>query len=104
MLTRFNNHYLQNIFENKPVTGKPRYSSDVIQKFKKTVLKLQFADNIRELRKFKSLNFESLKGNLKGYYSVRVDKQYRLILSIDEDKAITISEILIIEDLSKHYE
>jgi proteic killer suppression protein len=104
LIVTFNNIYLQKIFENKPVIGKPQYASDIIQRFKKTVLMLQLADDIRELRKYKGLNFEALKGNMKGYYSVRVDKQYRLILQIKEDKSVTISEILVIEDLSKHYE
>ncbi len=65
---------------------------------------LQYAENIRELRRFKGLNFEALKGNRKGYYSVRVDKQYRLILRIGEDQPVVVDEILIIEDLSNHYE
>ena len=104
MVLEFNNIYLQNLFENKPVTGKPCYSEDVVTKFKKTVLMLQFAGNIREVRMFKGLNFEALKGNWKGYHSVRVDKQYRLILSIQKDGSVKISDVLVIEDLSKHYE
>lgn len=104
MQIAFNNAYLQKIFENKPITGKPQYSTEVILQFKKTVLKLQYAENIRTLRQFKGLNFEALKGDMKGYYSVRVNKQYRLILSIEEGKHITITDVVIIEDLSKHYE
>ena len=104
MIVKFNNAYLQKLFESKQVIGKPKFAVDIILRYKKTVIKLQFAENIKELRKYKGLNFEALKGDLKGYYSVRVDKQYRLILSIGEDKAIIISEIIIIEELSKHYE
>ena len=103
MIISFNNDYLQRLFENKSVIGKPRYSADVIEKFKKTVLKLQYADNSKELRKFRGLNFEALKGDLRGFYSVRVDLKYRLIFSIEEN-SIVLSEIIIIEDLSKHYE
>ena len=104
MIIRFNNPYLQKLYENKPVTGKPQFSSDVILKFKKTILKLQFADNIRELRKFKGLNFEALKGNWKGYYSVRVDYHYRLILSVEEDGSVIVTQVLVIEDLTNHYQ
>ena len=104
MIVKYNNAYLQKLFECKQVIGKPKFAVDIILRYKKTVIKLQFAENIKELRKYKGLNFEALKGDLKGYYSVRVDKQYRLILSIGEDKAIIISEIIIIEELSKHYE
>jgi len=104
MIIKFNNHYLEKLFENRPVTGKPKYANDVIRKFKKAVLKLQFADNIRELRNFKGMNFEALKGEWKGFYSVRVDIHYRLILSVEADRSVTVTEILIIEDLSKHYQ
>jgi proteic killer suppression protein len=104
MIVRFNNTYLENLFESKPVTGKPKYSDEIILQFKKTILKLQFAENISEIRKFRGLNFEALKGDLKGYYSVRVNLQYRIILSLEKDGSISVAEIIIIEDLSKHYE
>jgi len=104
MLVRFNNQYLQKLFEDKQISGKPRYSADLILKFKKTVLKLQYAENVRELRKFKGLNFEALKGDLKGHYSVRVDIKYRLIIRVEEEIIITITDVIIIEDLLKHYE
>lgn len=103
MIITFNNAYLQKIYEGKQIIGKPKYSHDVILKFKKTVLMLQNTESIKELRKFHGLNFESLKGNYKGYYSVRVDLQYRLILSIEKDSVI-VTDILIIEDLTNHYQ
>ena len=103
MIIQFNNAYLQKIFEGKQVTGKPKYSQDVIQKFKKTVLMLMNTRSIKELRKFRGLNFEALKGEFKGYFSVRVDLQYRLILSIEND-FVVITDVLIIEDLTSHYQ
>ena len=104
MLIRFNNQYLQKLYEGKPVPGKLQFSEVIIIKFKKTILKMQYASDSRELRKFKGLNFESLKGNLKGYYSVRVDLKYRLIFQIEQERIIKIIEVIIIEDLSKHCE
>lgn len=103
MIVEFNNGYLQKIFEGKQVTGKPKYSQDVILKYKKTVLMLQNTESIRELRKFRGLNFEALKGDYKGYYSVRVDLQYRLILSVEKG-SVVITDVLIIEDLTNHYQ
>ena len=49
------------------------------------------------------MNFEALKGIKKGLFSVRVNKQYRLEFKLDDDK-ITLTEIVFIEQLSKHYE
>lgn len=103
MIVEFNNGYLQKIFEGKQVAGKSKYSQDVILKYKKTVLMLQNTESIRELRKFRGLNFEALKGDYKGYYSVRVDLQYRLILSVEKG-SVVITDVLIIEDLTNHYQ
>ncbi len=102
MIVEFNNGYLQKIFEGKQMAGKSKYSKDVILKFKKTVLMLQNTESIKELRKFRGLSFEALKGDFKGYYSVRVDLQYRLILSVERNSVI-ITDVLVIEDLTNHY-
>ncbi|MBN9383411.1 MAG: type II toxin-antitoxin system RelE/ParE family toxin [Chitinophagaceae bacterium] len=104
MLVQFNNAYLEKIFEGKPISGKPRYSSEVGVKFKKTILKLKYADNLMEIKSLRGLNFEALKGELKGFYSVRVDYSYRLLLTIDKKDVITVAEILIIHDLTNHYQ
>jgi len=99
MLVKFNNSYLEKLFTGEPVKGKPRYSTVVIEKFKKTILILNNVSSSVELSKFKSLNFEALKGDKKGLYSVRVNDAYRLEFKILKD----IIEIVHIEQLSNHY-
>ena len=95
---------MQNLFEGKPVTGKPKYQGEVITKFKKTILILQYASSLNELKRLNVLNFEGLRGDMKGFYSVRVDKKYRLILRIEREMMVTITEVLIAEDLTNHYD
>jgi toxin HigB-1 len=104
MIIQFKNSYLEKLYEGKNIPGKPRYSNEVIIKFKKTILKLQFFDRFSELSKHKGLNFESLKGDYKGFYSVRVDKGYRLILSVDRSGTVHISEVILVHDLNNHYQ
>ncbi len=104
MIVRFNNSYLQKLFEDSPVTGKPKYNSDVVMKFKKTILKLQLADEIRDIKVQRGLNFEALKGKLKGYYSVRVDYSYRLILTLDKEGILNVSDVITVVDLTNHYQ
>lgn len=104
MNLKFKNSYLEKLFEGKAVARKPKYSSEIITKFKKTILKLKYADSIREIKNLRGLNFEALKGDLKGYYSVRVDYSYRLILTVDKDETIKITEILTVPDLTNHYQ
>ncbi len=102
MVIKFNNIYLEKLFEGKPLK-KIIYSKELVIQFKKTILRLKNADNSHQLRQFRSLNFEALKGDKKGLYSVRVNKQYRLEFSIEND-SITLLEVVLVEDLSKHYE
>jgi toxin HigB-1 len=103
MQVRFNNDYLEKIYTNQPVKGKPIFSKEVILQFKKTILKIRLAENTIELRQQSGLHFEALKGDKKGLYSVRVNKQYRLEFKVEND-IIKLVKIILIEDLSKHYE
>jgi toxin HigB-1 len=103
MTIKFLNAYLEKLYANKQVKGKPLYSNEVVTQFKKTILRLEQAENSNQLRLFRSLNFEALKGNKKGLYSVKVNKQYRLEFRLENDH-ITLVEIVLIEELSKHYE
>ncbi|MBN8782486.1 MAG: hypothetical protein ABS85_00130 [Sphingobacteriales bacterium SCN 48-20] len=104
MVVYFENPYLEKLFQGKAVPGKPKYSSDVVVKFKKTILKLKYADNLRELKSQRGLNFEALKGNYKGFYSVRVDYSYRLILSFDTDGNLAVNDVVLVHDLTNHYQ
>jgi proteic killer suppression protein len=102
MEVHFNNGYLEKLYAGLPVTGKPKYKEEVIDKFRKRVVLLANMENTAQLRGFKGLNFEALKGDKKGLYSIRVDLKYRLEFSIEKDK-ILVREIIFIEDLSNHY-
>lgn len=103
MQIRFNNDYLENLFLDLKVKGKPRYPPEVIKNFRKLIARLETIPNILLLFQYRGLNFEALSGKLNGFYSLRINDQYRLIISIENDR-ILLEEILIIEDLSKHYE
>jgi len=98
----FNNTNLEKLYVGLPVAGKLKYNKEIIEKFRTKVDIIKNVENTNELRAFKSLNFEALKGNKKGLYSIRVDLKYRLEFKIEKNK-ISVSEIVFIEDLSNHY-
>jgi toxin HigB-1 len=102
MEIKFNNIYLEALAKDD-VKGKPKYSRDVVIRFKKTLKILQQMPDTKSLWTLNSLGFESLKGGRKGYFSVRVDYHYRLIFEVRHDK-ISIREILIISELTNHYQ
>jgi proteic killer suppression protein len=95
-------NYLEKLFSGETLKGKPKYGDVVIVKFKKVILILKNVESSIELAKFRGLNFETLKGNKKGLYSIRVDYGYRLEFKLEID-VIQLTEIAIIEELSNHY-
>ncbi len=103
MILKFNNQYLQDLYENKPVIGKPKYDNSVIKRFKNIIERLKYLENSQKLYDFKGLHFEKLSGDMAGYYSCRVNIKYRLILSIEVD-AVLVKEIMVVEDLNNHYD
>ncbi|GAB1451115.1 hypothetical protein MASR2M47_11710 [Draconibacterium sp.] len=87
------------------LTGKLPFQKDVIKQFKKKVQILLAIKSLEELRQFKSLNFEPLKGDRKNEYSIRLNIQYRLIFSIiREENGEYAIEVVLINEISKHYE
>ena len=93
---------LKNLYEYdiNQLKGKQKIPIEVTKQYQKKVNILIAIKEINELYNFRSLNFEALKGNRKGQYSIRLNKQYRLLFRIARNGEL---EILIIE-ISKHYE
>ncbi|MEZ5025711.1 MAG: type II toxin-antitoxin system RelE/ParE family toxin [Chitinophagales bacterium] len=100
MIVKFNNDYLEKIYQNKETRKKPLYNEEVVIQFKKKVQILKLIESTQELKKFKSLRFKPLKGERKGLFSIRVNQAYRLEFKIINEQTI---EIIIIEELSNHY-
>lgn len=98
----FNNKYLEELAASEP-KGKRKYSLEVVIMYRKKLVILGNVKNSSELRAFKSLHFERLKGGKLGLYSIRVNEKYRLEFSVNKEMDIVVEEIIIIEDLSNHY-
>ena len=98
----FDNEFLAELYELDPneIKGKLPFSREVIKQYQKKVNILISVVELKDLRSFRSLNFEKLSGDRKGEYSIRLNKQYRLIFKVNKNGEV---EILIIE-ISKHYE
>lgn len=81
------------------IKGKQPFPLEVLKQYQLKVKILNEVKSLRELYSFRSLNFEKLKGDRKDEFSIRLNKQYRLIFMETEIGL----ELLIIE-ISKHYE
>jgi plasmid maintenance system killer protein len=99
MTIRFATQQLEDWFVGD-YQGKQPVNEAVLKAYQKTIRKLDAADSLAILRQNKSLNFHPLKRDLEGKYAVRVNMQYRVILSIDEEGEI---QILLIEQLTDYH-
>lgn len=81
--------------------GAEKYDEGVVDAFFNLIARIDAATSEQDLRNLKSRRLEKLTGDRKGLYSMRLNKQWRLILKIVESKADKYIEIL---EISKHYE
>jgi proteic killer suppression protein len=102
MTVIFDNDYLENLYEGKPISGKPRFDKAVIKQFVTKINILKNVENSYALRPFRSLNFEKLEG-YQNLYSIRVNIHYRIEFRLEDDRA-TLLEVAFIEELSNHYQ
>lgn len=102
----FNNQLLEDLYTGNKITGREfRSNPALVKQYIKTVNKLRSVEKVAQLFQFHGLNYEKLKGNLKGFSSVRINQQYRLIFEEVSDDQEPFEIILFkLEEISKHYE
>lgn len=65
---------------------------------------MKWASRKEDLFRINSLNFEVLKGDKRGRYSIRVNDQYRIEFTMQETEEEPILTICNIVELSNHYD
>ncbi|PWL30740.1 type II toxin-antitoxin system RelE/ParE family toxin [uncultured Roseivirga sp.] len=105
MEIKFGKQYLADVYEGKVHKYKDYKSNpSLVRQYVKTVKRLYVTGSTEELKKQRALNFEKLRGDLKGICSVRINQQYRLLFKVVEEGSSTKYEVLELQDISKHYE
>ncbi len=106
MKVKFREVYWEKLYTGEPI-GKPKFSHDIIKRYRRVIRIVSQLEDTKMLRQFKGLRFEALTGNLKGYHSLRVNKQYRIIVTVLE-KEIQLDRVMreevVIEEMNKHYQ
>jgi len=104
MIVTFDKKYLQELYEKGKTTDKKfRFQPEVIDGYVKGIYKLEISTKIEDLYKYKSLNYEVLKGEKKGISSIRATKKYRIEFTFNDDGVEPVLTICNILELSKHY-
>lgn len=101
----FEKDHLKELYEKgKARNKKYRFQPKIISKYIQTIDKLRAAKSTEELYPIRSLNYEKLIGDKKGFQSVRVDNKYRIefTTTVEGENPDTIIICSIIE-LSNHY-
>ncbi len=82
-------------------SGRQPFSEPVLKAYRKAVAKLEAAPSMVSLRQNKSLDLHGLKRDLVGMYAVRVNMQYRIVFSLDNQ--IGEAQVLHIEQLTDYH-
>ena len=104
MVVTFEKTYLKELYELGRCTDKKhRFQPQIVKTYRRRIEQLQSAPTSETLIKFNSLNFEVLKGDKAGLYSIRVNNQYRIEFTLDSEADNQLLTICNIVELSNHY-
>lgn len=96
MFVEFENDDLRRLYE-EPEFRLPKIGPELTRKFRKVVGLVVQANDERDLRAMVSLHYEKLEGGRAGQRSLRLDKQWRLIVRVEtaeDQKTIVVIEIV----------
>ncbi len=74
-----------------------RWGRDVVKAYRKKIQLLADAEDERDLRALRSLNLKTLQGDKAGNYSIRLNDQFRLILTFhneDDGRVVVVLELV----------
>jgi toxin HigB-1 len=79
MISSFGNQLAQDIFEDQHKKVIRKFSPDLYEVARRKMFYLQEAESLQDLRVPPGNKLEALKGNLKGFFSIRINNQWRLV-------------------------
>ncbi|MDR1744595.1 MAG: type II toxin-antitoxin system RelE/ParE family toxin [Planctomycetota bacterium] len=82
MIASFGCARTEAVFHNEHVKGFP---TDIIRSAHRKLLRLHVAPGLNYLRVPSANRLEKLKGELAGYWSIRINDQYRIVFQWDGD-------------------
>ncbi|OPY81625.1 MAG: Toxin HigB-1 [Syntrophorhabdus sp. PtaU1.Bin153] len=98
MRFRFSDKKLETLYRTGE--GSEGYPNGIAGIFVRRVRVIEGAIGENDLRAMKSLHFEKLKGQ-RNRHSIRLNKQWRLILTFEKDRE---GKIVVIIEINNHYE
>lgn len=96
MRFEFEDDDLRRLYE-EPSFVMPRLGPDLVKTYRKKLGLIAAAESELDLRNYKALHFEKLAGGRSDQHSIRLNKQWRLILRLETDghgRVVIIIEIV----------
>ncbi len=91
MIISFGNKETEKIWEGERVSGLP---NEIQEKGRRKLRMINNSQDLRDLQVPSSNKLEKLKGDLKAYYSIRINDQWRILFKWDAGFA---SEVKIVD-------
>ena len=105
MIVTFDKKYLRDLYETGKTSDKKyRFQPDVVERYRKRIKTLKDANKVEDLFGINSLNYEALKGDKQGIFSIRVNKQYRIEFTVTDNGIEQLATVCNILELSNHYQ
>ena len=80
MIKSFGNQLAEDIFYNKSKTRSlKQFPPELLRIARRKILYLHEADSLTDLKVPPANRLKALKGDLKGFYSIRINDQWRLV-------------------------
>ncbi|MBF0289296.1 MAG: type II toxin-antitoxin system RelE/ParE family toxin [SAR324 cluster bacterium] len=83
MIINFKSKFAQNIYDGNSTTKSRQFPSQLIGKTSRLLDQLNIVKQVDELLIPPSNHLEKLKGDLSGYWSLRINRQWRIIFQWD---------------------
>lgn len=96
MNVTFADKKLRALLENDPT--KLKLPASVVESADSKVQALKDVPDLRTLRQWRSLRCKKLKGSMSGLYSIRLNKQYRMLFRVISSVSPASIEIVSIDD------
>jgi toxin HigB-1 len=87
MIESFGNRLAEDLFYDRRSKETRSFPPELIRVARRKVLYLHDAAELNDLRVPRGSRLETLKGRLKGFYSIRINDQWRLIFKFDRGAA-----------------
>ena len=87
MITSFKSKFAQDIFDGSSTAKSRRFPKQLIERTLRLLDQLNVVAQVDELLIPPGNHLEKLKGNLSGYWSLRINRQWRIIFQWDGNDA-----------------